>query len=83
MKILGDLYTRKAKVATIGGLSAHAGQDFLVDYAQAARGRLKQIFLVHGEKGPASMLQQKFAEGGIEPALYPDLHDIVELEPSA
>ena len=83
MKILGDLYTRKAEVATIGGLSAHAGQDFLVDYAQAARGRLKQIFLVHGEKGPASMLQQKFAEGGIEPALYPDQHDSVELEPSA
>lgn len=79
MKILGELYIRKAEVATIGGLSAHAGQDFLIQYAQAAQGRLKQIFLVHGEKAAAGALQQKFAELGIKPVMYPDQHDTIEL----
>jgi metallo-beta-lactamase family protein len=79
VKILGELYTRKAEVATIGGLSAHAGQDFLIKYAEAAQGRLKGIFLVHGEKEAASILQQKFTERGIAPFSYPEMNEVVEL----
>jgi metallo-beta-lactamase family protein len=80
VKIFGEQFKRKAEVATIGGLSAHAGQDFLVQYAQAARGRLKKIFLVHGEKGAAGALQEKFAGRGLEPAFYPEMQEAVELE---
>ena len=79
MKILGETYTRKAEVATIGGLSAHAGQDFLIEYAQAAQGRLKGIFLVHGEKEAAGILQRKFTERGISPFVYPEMNEVVEL----
>ncbi len=80
MKIMGEWYTRKAEVATIGGLSAHAGQDFLVEYAQAAQGRLKRIFLVHGEKAAAESLEGQFVSHGIKAFVYPDLHESVELE---
>ena len=80
MKIMGEWYTRKAEVATIGGLSAHAGQDFLVEYAQAAQGKLKKIFLVHGEKAAAGILEERFVEHGLKAFVYPDLHESVELE---
>ena len=55
---------RRAEVVTIGGLSAHAGQDLLVEYARSAvKQRLKKVFLVHGEQ--RSQLQrftEKLAE---------------------
>ena len=39
VRIFGETYERRAEVATIGGLSAHAGQTFLVEYARAVRAR--------------------------------------------
>lgn len=79
VKIFGEQFRRKADVATIGGLSAHAGQDFLVQYAQAARGRLKKIFLVHGEKGAVEALQEKFMENGLGKAAYPEREEVVDV----
>ena len=43
VKIFGEVYERRAEVATIGGLSAHAGQDFLVEYAERVKGQVKQV----------------------------------------
>jgi len=37
VKIFGDVYNRRAEIATIGGLSAHAGQTLLLEYAQASQ----------------------------------------------
>jgi metallo-beta-lactamase family protein len=79
VKIFGELFRRKAEVATIGGLSAHAGQDFLVRYAQAARGKLKNIFLVHGERGAVEALQEKLVENGMDKAAYPGREEAVEV----
>ena len=67
VKIFGEEFERKAEVATIGGLSAHAGQDFLVEYAAATQGTLKQIYLVHGEPAAAGALKAKMAEKGSGP----------------
>jgi metallo-beta-lactamase family protein len=79
VKIFGETYHLRAEVATIGGLSAHAGQDFLVEYAQATQGSLEQVFLVHGEEKPAMILTDKLAEKGIHPVHYPELNSTVEL----
>ena len=49
MRIFGDEFPVRAQVAVINGLSAHAGQDLLIEYARATRERVRQIFLVHGE----------------------------------
>ncbi|MBP1701547.1 MAG: hypothetical protein H6Q38_654 [Chloroflexi bacterium] len=79
VKIFGEVYERRAEVATIGGLSAHAGQNMLVEYAQATRESAHQIFLVHGEPKPAETLRQRLADAGMHNLSYPDLHSSVEL----
>jgi metallo-beta-lactamase family protein len=79
VKIFGEVYERRAEVATIGGLSAHAGQDLLCEYALAVRGRARQIFLVHGEEGSAGALREKLRERGMERVRYPALHEEVEV----
>jgi metallo-beta-lactamase family protein len=71
INIFGEQYIRRAEVATIGGLSAHAGQDMLVRYAKAAGPDLKKIILVHGEPDAESLLVQKFAENKLAPVEYP------------
>jgi metallo-beta-lactamase family protein len=79
VKIFGETYERRAEVATIGGLSAHAGQTFLVEYAQAVKGKAKQIFLVHGEEKAATAFQEKLREVDITDVVYPALHTSVEI----
>jgi metallo-beta-lactamase family protein len=79
VKIFGETYERRADVVTIGGYSAHAGQPALVEYAQAVKGQVKQIFLVHGEATPAQALTEKLVEAGIPRVSYPELHSSVEL----
>ena len=79
VKIFGEVYERKAEVATIGGLSAHAGQNMLLEYALAAKPTVKRIFLVHGEGTPAQALTAKMTEAGLEQIAYPDLNTAVEI----
>ncbi len=79
VKIFGMEYRRRAEVSTIGGLSAHAGQDLLTEYALSADGRLKQTFLVHGEEKAAAALTEKLRQRGLGKVHYPDLHDSVEI----
>jgi len=79
IKIFGEVFDRRAEIATIGGLSAHAGQDFLLEYALASRQRLKGIFLIHGEPPIAGVFQHKLVEAGAPPAAYPESGCCVEL----
>jgi len=79
VKIFGDVYERKAEVVTIGGFSAHAGQTFLLEYAQASKNTLKKVFLVHGEQSAASPLMGKMAENGINHVYFPEMHSNVEI----
>ena len=71
VRIFGEEFEVKAEVATIGGLSAHAGQDFLMEYALRLKGTVKKMFLVHGEAGPAAALSEKLIEAGMERPAYP------------
>ena len=79
VRIFGELHELRAEVATIGGLSAHAGQDFLLKYALAANGHLRQIWLVHGEPDAAMVFKQKLVEEQNSPVAYPEMFDRVEL----
>jgi metallo-beta-lactamase family protein len=79
VKIFGETYTRKARVATIGGLSAHAGQNFLVEYALSSRESLKKIFLVHGEAKGAEPLIGKLEEAGFPEVFFPNEHAAADL----
>jgi len=79
VRIFGEEFIRRAEIATIGGLSAHAGQDFLLDYARAARGNLKQVILVHGEPRGADPFTEKLKENNIGPVIYPERFQSIEL----
>ena len=79
VKIFGESYDVKAKVEVINGYSAHADQAGLVNWAVALKGRLKQVFLVHGEPAPAEALTLKLREGGLRGVQYPKLHETVTL----
>ena len=79
VRIFGEPFEVRAEVATVGGLSAHAGQDLLLQYAAAVKQSVKQIFLVHGEARPAAALTEKLKVEGIHQVHYPELHDSVEL----
>ena len=78
VKILGEVYYRRAEIATIGGLSAHAGQDFLTEYAQRGGVKAKQIFLVHGEPNSAAALRQKLEQNGLKHIQYPEQKEIAD-----
>ncbi|OGO66737.1 MAG: MBL fold metallo-hydrolase [Chloroflexi bacterium RBG_19FT_COMBO_47_9] len=79
VRIFGEEYEVKSEVATIGGLSAHAGQNFLVEYALPLKGRAKQVFLVHGESKPAETLSEKLVIAGMEKPFYPQYRESVDV----
>jgi metallo-beta-lactamase family protein len=65
VRIFGDEYTVEAEVQQIDGYSAHADQTELLEWADHFdKDRLKQIFLVHGEEEPATVLAGKLRERG-------------------
>ncbi len=79
VRIFGQLFERRAEVETIGGLSAHGGQEMLLQYARQVKGSAKEIFLVHGEPEIAAVFEQKLASEGIGPVKYPGYHETVEI----
>ena len=79
VKIFGEPYHVNAEIATIGGLSGHAGQDLLMRYAVNVRDTVKKVFLVHGEAVPAAALTEKLKVQNMKEVYYPVLHSSVEL----
>ncbi len=78
-KIFGMGYDVRAEIVTIGGLSAHADQVTLIDYASHVKNDVKQVFLVHGEQNSADALRDKLREIGITQVVYPEIHQSIEI----
>jgi metallo-beta-lactamase family protein len=78
VKIFGEEYPLRAEVATISGLSAHAGQDLLITYARAVEGRARRIILVHGEQEAATALREQLAGSRLPLPVYPELGQTLE-----
>jgi metallo-beta-lactamase family protein len=79
VKIFGEVFHRRAEIATIGGLSAHAGQDLLVEYALGVKGQVEKVFLVHGEEKAALALKAKLVENQLTSVYYPQPHESLEI----
>jgi metallo-beta-lactamase family protein len=77
--IFGEVFRRKADVVTIGGLSSHAGQTLLAEYALRTKDHVKKVFLVHGEEKGAVPLQAKLKEHELTQVYYPPLHSTAEI----
>lgn len=69
----------RAKVHTLGGFSAHAGQSGLLTWAAPFQSSKPKMFLTHGEDGPrAALRDQLAARFGLQPVL-PHYGDEFEL----
>jgi metallo-beta-lactamase family protein len=79
VKIFGEPYTVNAEVATIGGLSGHAGQDLLVKYATTVKQTAKKVFLVHGEEKQATTLISLLNAQAMHEVYYPELRSSAEI----
>ena len=62
IRIYGDEVPVRAKVYPIEGLSAHADQDELMDWAEGFTEKPKYTFVVHGEPKSAEALAYKLKE---------------------
>jgi metallo-beta-lactamase family protein len=60
IRLWGEEFDVRAKVHTIGGLSAHADQQGLIDWYQPINGR-PPVVLVHGEAEAMDVLAQRLA----------------------
>jgi metallo-beta-lactamase family protein len=80
VKIFGEWYNLRANVATINGMSGHAGRDLLIQWAAALKPRVKNIFLVHGEPESSAALKTALeTEAGLSGVHAPALHESVEV----
>jgi metallo-beta-lactamase family protein len=79
IRIFGEPFNVNAEIATIGGLSGHAGQDLLTQYAVNVKETVKKVFLVHAEEMPALALMEKLKGQNMREVFYPDLHSSAEI----
>jgi len=80
VRIFNEMYHLRAEVAVISGLSAHAGQEGLLQYAcSASASGVKRIFLVHGEEKPVMVFEQLLTQNGINNYSYPQRGEVAEV----
>jgi metallo-beta-lactamase family protein len=79
VKIFGKEYTVKAKVSTLNGFSAHAGQTDLLNWFSTLAPSKPKVIVTHGEdeqrKILSGMLKKKF---GVK-TVMPELNEVVEI----
>lgn len=61
VKIFGDTYRVAAKIYTIGGFSAHADKDILIDWLKHCENP-EHLFLVHGEEQALSSFEKEIRD---------------------
>ena len=70
VRIFENDFDVRAKTYFMGGLSAHADGNDLLEYVKSSRdGRLKKVFLVHGELDEAKALQQGIKNLGLNASI--------------
>jgi len=69
----------KAKVHTMGGFSAHAGQKDLLGWFEAIAPSKPRVVLTHGENGPRKTLAKKIQQRFRLTSTLPMMGDVIEL----
>ncbi len=78
VRIFGEEIAVRARVHTINGFSAHAGQDELLAWL-AGTGSPRRTFLVHGEAGNGMAALERLLRGAGRRVTCPRLHGAVTL----
>ncbi|EPR44076.1 Beta-Casp domain containing protein [Desulfovibrio sp. X2] len=81
IRILGEEVAVHAKIFTIGGFSAHAGQSQVLDWISNLSNKAMEIFLVHGEASAQDTLAGLIRERFGFTVHIPDYLEEVELKP--
>jgi metallo-beta-lactamase family protein len=79
VRVLGEQVPVRARVARIGGFSAHADRDELLRWASALRRAPKRVFVVHGEPEVAEGFGRTLAGRTGWPTAVPSAGDTVAL----
>jgi metallo-beta-lactamase family protein len=79
VKIMGETIAVAAHVATIGGLSAHADRDGLLNWLAPVAAGKPRTFVVHGEETAATAFAGSVAQRFGIAATVPMLHDCADL----
>lgn len=75
VRIFGEEHPVRAKIEVINGLSGHADEQGLVEWASAIQKRPQQTYLVHGELDAAQALAKSLEEQvGLENITIPEPH---------
>ncbi len=59
VRIFGEEVQINAEIHSIEGMSAHADAQQVVDWLKTAPHKPRQVFLTHGEPGPADLMRQR------------------------
>jgi len=79
-EFIGETIAVRAKVHTLGGFSAHAGQSDLLKWFEAIAPSRPQVVLIHGEDGPRLALAKLIQQRHGLTAFVPKQGDAVELQ---
>ncbi len=78
VKIFGQEHNLKAEVVVINAFSAHADRNELLDHVEPLRGRVKGVFIVHGDEDQSEKLASALKERGF-PVHLPQPEETVDL----
>ena len=80
VRIFGETYDVKARVAVMDSFSAHADYAEMLDYLGCQDPKLvKKVFLVHGEYDKQQIWQEKLEAAGFKNVMIPDMREKVTL----
>lgn len=71
VRILGDEYSVRARIARVDGLSGHADRNGLLEWVRPIADELKGVFVVHAEEQAAEALVEGLRGLGIRNAIAP------------
>ena len=78
IRLWGETIRIGATIHTIGGLSAHADQQGLIDWYQHFQSR-PHVVLVHGESEGMDTLAEKLSQTGAQKVDCPRLGDVIDI----
>jgi len=81
VRIFGEEHTVRAQIRQLHAYSAHADRQGLLDWAAAVqtKGKLKQVFLVHGEEEAAFALADGLKQQKVSSVEVPERGQVVSL----
>jgi metallo-beta-lactamase family protein len=80
VRILGEEYSVRARIARVDGFSGHADRNALLDWVRPIARGLKGAFVVHAEERAAEALAGGLRGLGIEKVLAPEYSQTVDLQ---